>query len=136
MQKMDKKKFSSEEEIINNFESTLNLVDSELDYETIPRILKLDYDIGIDGLPEEYVKRLLKNKNYCFNVLLLGQTGIGKSTLIDSLFRVKFNDDSIRSHSLSKVDVICNYYELQEKDVQLKLGVIESRGFGDQITEG
>jgi septin family protein len=66
----------------------------------------------------------------------LGQTGVGKTTLIDSLFNMKFPDVSTRSHSLSNVDVLCHNYELQERNIKLKLGLVESRGFGDQINKG
>lgn len=99
------------------------------------RVLKPEPYVGIDALSKQYVSRLVRD-GFGFNILVLGDTGVGKSTLIDSLFNVNFPDVSTRSHALSAVDVTCHNYELQERNIKLKLGLIESRGFGDQINNG
>jgi hypothetical protein len=99
------------------------------------RVLKPESYVGFDSLPEQYVSRIVRD-GFGFNIMSLGQTGVGKTTLIDSLFNMKFPDVSTRSHSLSNVDVLCHNYELQERNIKLKLGLVESRGFGDQINKG
>ena len=99
------------------------------------RVLKPDGYVGVDSLPEQFVNRLVRD-GFGFNILILGQTGVGKSTLLDSLFNMKFPDVSTRSHNLSAVDVTAHNYDLQERNIRLKLGLIESKGFGDQINKG
>lgn len=65
--------------------------------------------------------------------MVVGGTGVGKSTLIDSLFNTKFPDVSTHSHNLKSVDLQVHTHELQEKHIKMRLSVVETRGFGDQI---
>lgn len=99
------------------------------------RQLKIGGHVGFDSLPEQFVSRIVRD-GFVFNVMVVGATGSGKTTLIDSLFNMKFNDVSTRSHNLSSVDVSVANYELQERNIKLKLGLTETRGFGDQINKG
>jgi hypothetical protein len=99
------------------------------------RVLKPEGYVGVDSLPEQFVSRIVRD-GFGFNIMCLGQTGVGKSTLLDSLFNMKFPDVSTRSHNLSAVDVTAHNYDLQERNIKLKLGLIESKGFGDQINKG
>ncbi len=64
--------------------------------------------------------------------MCIGETGIGKSTLMDTLFNTKF-DWSPSSHFEPLVRLKKNSYELKENDCKLKLSIIETAGFGDQI---
>ena len=61
-----------------------------------------------------------------------GETGIGKSTLIDTLFNTKF-DWEPSNHSETKVRLSKNSYDLTESNVRLRLTIVETVGFGDQI---
>ena len=99
------------------------------------RVLKPEGHVGIDSLPEQFVNRIVRD-GFGFNIMVLGHTGVGKSTLLDSLFNMKFPDVSTRNHNLSAVDVTSHTYDLQERNIKLKLGLIESRGYGDQINRG
>lgn len=67
----------------------------------------------------------------CFYV---GETGLGKSTLMDTLFNTKFEGDPTQ-HSQPGVTLKSNTYELQESNVRLKLTVVNTVGFGDQINK-
>lgn len=64
--------------------------------------------------------------------LTLGETGIGKSALVSSLFNTDF-EDSPSTHFLSSVRLRAQTFELQESNVPLKLTVVETVGFGDQV---
>ncbi|XP_072127080.1 septin-6 isoform X1 [Mobula birostris] len=80
----------------------------------------------------------LVNKSVCqgfsFNILCVGETGLGKSTLMDTLFNTKFEGDPA-PHNQPGVHIKSNSYELQESNVRLKLSIVNSVGFGDQINK-
>lgn len=71
---------------------------------------------------------------FCFNILCIGETGIGKSTLMNTLFNTSFDDDP-RPHDLPGVRLRANSYELQETNVRLKLTLVDTVGFGDQVNK-
>ncbi|CAG0883830.1 unnamed protein product [Darwinula stevensoni] len=71
---------------------------------------------------------------FCSVCLFGGETGIGKSTLMDSLFNTRF-ESTPSSHSLPKVQLKAHTYELQESSVKLKLTIVETDGYGDQVNK-
>ncbi|XP_054721526.1 septin-2-like [Uloborus diversus] len=95
------------------------------------RALKLQGHVGFDSLPDQLVKRSVQ-EGFAFNILCIGETGIGKSTLMDSLFNTNF-DSSPSAHNLPSVKLKANTYDLQEKNVNLKLTIVDTIGYGDQI---
>ena len=95
------------------------------------RKLKLNGLIGLDRLPEQLVAKCV-SKGFNFNILCIGETGIGKSTLMDTLFNTQF-EWSPSTHFEPTVRLTKNSYDLQENDCRLKLSIIETVGFGDQI---
>ncbi|NXT60670.1 SEP11 protein, partial [Chaetops frenatus] len=64
----------------------------------------------------------------------LGETGIGKSTLMDTLFNTKFESEPA-THNEPGVRLKARSYELQESNVRLKLTIVDTVGFGDQINK-
>jgi hypothetical protein len=52
------------------------------------RSLKLGGHVGFDSMPDQLVNKSVQN-GFCFNILSIGETGIGKSTLADSLFNTR-----------------------------------------------
>ncbi len=54
------------------------------------RSLKLGGHVGFDSMPDQLVNKSVQN-GFCFNILSIGETGIGKSTLADSLFNTRKN---------------------------------------------
>lgn len=97
------------------------------------RNLNLTGHVGFDSLPDQLVNKSVA-QGFCFNVLCLGETGIGKSTLMDTLFNTHF-DSTPSTHDLAGVKLKANTYELQESNVRLKLRIVDSVGFGDQINK-
>uniref|UniRef100_A0A8C4XS26 Septin 8 n=2 Tax=Falco TaxID=8952 RepID=A0A8C4XS26_FALTI len=65
---------------------------------------------------------------------LLGETGIGKSTLMNTLFNTTFETEEA-SHYESAVRLRPRTYDLQESNVHLKLTIVDAVGFGDQINK-
>ncbi|XP_072171147.1 septin-11-like [Diadema setosum] len=97
------------------------------------RTLPLSGHVGFDSLPDQLVNKSV-NQGFAFNILCVGETGLGKSTLMDTLFNTQFENVQA-SHSLPGVQLKANTYELQESNVRLKLTVVNTVGFGDQINK-
>jgi len=89
--------------------------------------------VGFDSLPDQVVNKAT-GAGFCFNILCVGETGIGKSTLMNTLFNTSFDDDP-RPHDLPGVRIRANSYELAESNVRLKLTLVDTVGFGDQINK-
>ncbi|KAG8225029.1 hypothetical protein J437_LFUL000006 [Ladona fulva] len=97
------------------------------------RTLKLSGHVGFDSLPDQLVSKSVQN-GFIFNILCIGETGLGKSTLMDSLFNTSF-ESTQASHNLPTVKLKAHTYELQESNVRLKLTIVDTVGYGDQINK-
>ncbi|XP_072119270.1 septin 10 isoform X2 [Mobula birostris] len=97
------------------------------------RPLSLSGHVGFDSLPDQLVNKST-SQGFCFNILCVGETGIGKSTLMDTLFNTSF-ENSQSTHYESQVKLKAQTYELQESSARLKLTIVNSVGFGDQINK-
>ncbi|XP_008592495.1 PREDICTED: septin-10, partial [Galeopterus variegatus] len=97
------------------------------------RSLTMSGHVGFESLPDQLVNRSIQ-QGFFFNILCVGETGIGKSTLIDTLFNTNFQDHE-SSHFYPHVRLKAQTYELQESNVRLKLTVVSTVGFGDQINK-
>lgn len=97
------------------------------------RSLTLSGHVGFDSLPDQLVNKAT-NQGFCFNILCIGETGIGKSTLMNTLFNTSFENEP-QHHNMPGVKLKANTYELHEGHVRLKLTIVDSVGFGDQINK-
>ncbi|XP_076352400.1 septin-2-like isoform X4 [Tachypleus tridentatus] len=67
------------------------------------------------------------------HVLCIGDTGLGKSTMMDSLFNTTFDSQQSSTHTFPNVQLKPKTCELLESNVNLKLTIVETVGNGDQI---
>lgn len=63
-----------------------------------------------------------------------GETGIGKSTLMNTLFNTTFENEET-SHFQNRVYLRPRTYSLQESNVDLQLTIVDTVGFGDQVNK-
>ncbi|KAI8999279.1 septin-2-like protein [Gaertneriomyces semiglobifer] len=95
---------------------------------------RLTEPLGITDLPVQRVRRS-KRKPYSFNVMVVGESGLGKTTFMNTLFNVPLTEQKkYRDLSSTKtVSIEPTTYELAEDGVTLHLTVIDTPGFGDQL---
>ncbi|KAF8521167.1 septin [Gautieria morchelliformis] len=93
--------------------------------------------IGIANLPNQKHKIVAK-KGAHFTVMVVGESGLGKTTLINTLFSTELSPakNYSRRHvkqldKLTEVEII--KAELEEKAFKVKLTVIDTPGFGDYV---
>lgn len=80
---------------------------------------KLAGHVGFDTLPDQMVNKSVQ-QGFVFNIMCIGETGLGKSTLMDTLFNTNFESQP-SPHSLPNVNLKSNTYELEESNVKLKV---------------
>ncbi|XP_076470690.1 septin-7-like isoform X2 [Babylonia areolata] len=96
---------------------------------------ELEGYVGFANLPNQVYRKSVK-KGFEFTLMVVGESGLGKSTLINSLFLTDLYSAEYPgpSHRIKKtVNVDTNQTVLKENGVQLKLTVVDTPGFGDAV---
>ncbi|XP_067860316.1 neuronal-specific septin-3-like isoform X3 [Heptranchias perlo] len=91
--------------------------------------------VGIDSILEQMRRKAMK-QGFEFNIMVVGQSGLGKSTLINTLFKSKVSRKSVvgtEERIPQTVEMKSISHDVEEKGVRMKLTVIDTPGFGDQI---
>uniref|UniRef100_A0A8C4R7Y0 Septin 9b n=1 Tax=Eptatretus burgeri TaxID=7764 RepID=A0A8C4R7Y0_EPTBU len=92
--------------------------------------------VGIDAVLEQMRRKAMK-QGFEFNIMVVGQSGLGKSTLINTLFKAQVSRKSCNPNNEEKipktVEIKSVSHVIEEKGVKMKLSVIDTPGFGDQI---
>jgi len=84
------------------------------------------------------VHRKSVKKGFEFTLMVVGESGLGKSTLINSLFLADLYPDRVVPSAAEKIDkktmrLDASTVEIEERGVKLRLTVVDTPGFGDAI---
>jgi len=91
--------------------------------------------VGFADLPNQIYRRAVKD-GFEFNLMVCGASGLGKSTLINSLFLADIYSDEYPGPSRrvkKTLTVDKTHVTLVENGVQLHLTVVDTPGFGDSV---
>ncbi|CAF1292266.1 unnamed protein product, partial [Didymodactylos carnosus] len=99
------------------------------------RIREISSNVGFVSLPDQVHRRAVK-RGFEFNLMVVGQSGLGKSTFINTLFQTELYGQDFPStvHRKKKtVSIDSSSIILKEKGVQLRLTIVDTPGFGDAV---
>ncbi|XP_037322833.2 septin-5-like [Pungitius pungitius] len=92
--------------------------------------------VGVATLPNQVHRKTVK-KGFTFTLLVAGESGLGKSTLINSLFLTDLYKDRKVPNAQERIDQTINIVKhtisIEEKGVKVRLTIIDTPGFGDAV---
>jgi len=92
--------------------------------------------VGFDSITRQIEHKLLK-RGFQFNVIVVGQTGLGKSTLINTIFASHLIDSKGRIEADEPVrqttEIQAASHVIVENGVRLRLNIVDTPGYGDQV---
>lgn len=95
-----------------------------------------DSYVGFANLPNQVFRKSVK-RGFQFTLMVVGESGLGKSTMINSLFLTDVYINSAYEDAAAKfgktMGVSSSTFELKEGGVRLQLTVVDTPGFGDNI---
>ncbi|RKP01889.1 hypothetical protein CXG81DRAFT_25453 [Caulochytrium protostelioides] len=97
---------------------------------------KLNGYVGFHNLPNQVHRKSVK-KGFQFTIMVAGESGLGKSTLINTLFNTALypskENVELTNETPKTIDIQTISTDIEENGVQLKLTVIDTPGFGDFV---
>ncbi|KAJ1503163.1 cell division control protein, partial [Coelomomyces lativittatus] len=98
--------------------------------------LTLTSYVGFDTITQQIERKFLK-RGFHFNIMLVGETGLGKSTFVNTLFASHLIDSKGRFKAneppRQTTEIIPISNSIEENGVKLKLTIIDTPGFGDLL---
>ncbi|GAA5802231.1 Septin Spn2 [Helicostylum pulchrum] len=92
--------------------------------------------VGFDTITQQIEKKLLK-KGFQFNVMVVGQSGLGKSTLVNTIFASHLIESKGRlaadetTRQTTEIEAVS--HTIEENGVRLRLNIVDTPGYGDQV---
>ncbi|KAJ5775888.1 uncharacterized protein N7511_000899 [Penicillium nucicola] len=98
---------------------------------------KLTGYVGFANLPNQWHRKSVR-KGFNFNVMVVGESGLGKSTLVNTLFNTSLYPPKERTGPSADiipktVAIQSTSADIEENGVRLRLSVIDTPGFGDFV---
>nr|CAD7445598.1 unnamed protein product [Timema bartmani] len=123
--------------VVNNSEDNKERYSSKAERDKVPerRTKELDGYVGFANLPNQVYRKAVK-RGFDFTLMVVGESGLGKSTLINSMFLADIysNEYPGPSHRIKKtVQVETSKVLLRENGVNLTLTIVDTPGFGDAV---
>lgn len=101
-----------------------------------PKVKELDGYVGFANLPNQVYRKAVK-KGFEFTLMVVGESGLGKSTLINSMFLADiYNQEQHPGPSFRAKKTLSVEHTkvlLRENGVNLTLTVVDTPGFGDAV---
>nr|XP_057936849.1 septin 4b isoform X2 [Doryrhamphus excisus] len=92
--------------------------------------------VGFATLPNQVHRKSVK-KGFDFTLMVAGESGLGKSTLVNSLFLTDLYKDrkllNAEERIMQTVEITKHTVDIEEKGVKLKLTIVDTPGFGDAV---
>uniref|UniRef100_A0A8D1AV54 Septin n=1 Tax=Sus scrofa TaxID=9823 RepID=A0A8D1AV54_PIG len=92
--------------------------------------------VGFANLPNQVHRKSVK-KGFEFTLMVVGESGLGKSTLINSLFLTDLYPERVIPGAAEKIErtvqIEASTVEIEERGVKLRLTVVDTPGYGDAI---
>lgn len=95
--------------------------------------------VGISNLPDQRYK-IVSNQGATFTLMVAGESGLGKTTFVNTLFQtaLKDHDDPNERHNKftsahQTVDINIVRAILEEKNFKIRLNIIDTPGFGNNV---
>ncbi|XP_065706558.2 septin-12 isoform X1 [Patagioenas fasciata] len=92
--------------------------------------------VGIEAVLDQMKIKTMKT-GFEFNIMVVGQSGLGKSTMVNTLFKSKVSRKALQPGQEERIPKTVQLqsvtHVIEEKGVKMKLTVTDTPGFGDQI---
>ncbi|XP_037089199.1 septin-2-like [Pollicipes pollicipes] len=92
--------------------------------------------VGFANLPNQVHRKSVK-KGFEFTMMVVGESGLGKSTLVNSLFLTDLYPErqvpAASDVTKRTVKIEASTVEIEERGVKLRLTVVDTPGYGDAI---
>lgn len=92
--------------------------------------------VGFANLPNQVHRKSVK-KGFEFTLMVVGESGLGKSTLVNSLFLTDLYPErhipTAQEKIQQTVKIDASTVEIEERGVKLRLTVVDTPGFGDSL---
>lgn len=103
---------------------------------------KLNGYVGFANLPKQWHRKSVR-RGFSLNIMVAGESGLGKKTLVNTLFNQEVLTDQdideptdFEEGELSTVRVKTTNAQIEEDGVKLNLSVVTTPGFGDSVNNG